>query len=498
MTSSNSSSSLSSSTISSRSHNEPPQPPSAKNHGLYAQAPPVPMPPPFACKISDFCNIPKLPKLPTMMNSNYRQHAMSMQQNEKQCVGHNINGNMNHDQFSSGSNTKYSHSLTGFGQFSNHAQVNHNNYNNNKTSNDNATQHNHANIMNHNNPFQCTSVPPVPRLSFGACNNGNIHSTANGNKPTSICLDSKQFKFGDNDVPQCAPPTFGHRNQPQVNEHGNNNHNLSQQVHDPFLFPITTSFNTNNDDDHGMKTTLGDSSASIPNHHMNHLSSSTSANTQHCKLSAFGAPPMLATQQTSVSAATSTLSSSANSSALPATMSNPSVPPIALMTAESEQSQSETADSKADENEARYACTHCSKAFKHKSNLRIHQIIHTKAALKCNYCDKRFARKGNLKQHLRVHTDERPYSCVFCPKKFKQPHSLKDHLRIHTGEKPFECKFCGKSFNVKHNMVIHSRLHTGERPFDCVICAKKFASKSSLNGHTKKFHAASWEQQHSK
>jgi len=148
-------------------------------------------------------------------------------------------------------------------------------------------------------------------------------------------------------------------------------------------------------------------------------------------------------------------------------------------------------------NKAKYECTVCGKQFKHKSNLKIHAVIHTERALKCNYCGKKFARKGNLKQHLRVHTNERPYSCCFCPKKFKQPHSLKDHLRIHTGEKPFSCDFCGKAFNVKHNMVIHRRLHTGERPFDCSICAKKFASKSSLNGHTKKFHPTVWQQAHS-
>jgi len=153
-----------------------------------------------------------------------------------------------------------------------------------------------------------------------------------------------------------------------------------------------------------------------------------------------------------------------------------------------------TASPKASASQEKYKCDHCPKQFKHKSNLKIHQIIHTKDALTCEFCDKKFARSSNLRQHLRVHTDERPYECVHCKRRFKQTHSLKDHIRIHTGERPFKCEFCPKAFKVKHNLVAHRRLHTGERPFKCDSCPKAFASKSSLNGHVKKLHPQVWQQ----
>ena len=69
-----------------------------------------------------------------------------------------------------------------------------------------------------------------------------------------------------------------------------------------------------------------------------------------------------------------------------------------------------------------YQCPDCGKHFKHKSNLKIHCIIHTDDALECPHCQKKFARKSNLTQHLRVHTGERPYICEYCDKSFKQSH----------------------------------------------------------------------------
>lgn len=51
------------------------------------------------------------------------------------------------------------------------------------------------------------------------------------------------------------------------------------------------------------------------------------------------------------------------------------------------------------------------------------------------------------------------YICQQCSKAFSRPSSLKIHSHSHTGEKPFKCGHpnCGKAFSVRSNMKRHEK-----------------------------------------
>ncbi|XP_041532950.1 zinc finger protein 445 isoform X3 [Microtus oregoni] len=147
-----------------------------------------------------------------------------------------------------------------------------------------------------------------------------------------------------------------------------------------------------------------------------------------------------------------------------------------------------------------HKCKYCSKTFRIRSFLLVHQRVHTREKpYKCRACDKAFRWSSNLSRHERLHSYYRQYQqydyhesqetsnlesriltgkkrfwCQECGKTFTRKRSLMDHKGIHSGEKRFKCNLCEKSFDRNYRLVNHQRIHATERPFQSQRRGKDF------------------------
>lgn len=82
---------------------------------------------------------------------------------------------------------------------------------------------------------------------------------------------------------------------------------------------------------------------------------------------------------------------------------------------------------------------------------------------KCNFenCNKVYYLDYYLKKHLKTHYKESCSQCLYCSKNFCYKSNLIVHEKLHTCEKPYKCDFvnCSLLFRTKFHLQYHIKSH---------------------------------------
>lgn len=137
--------------------------------------------------------------------------------------------------------------------------------------------------------------------------------------------------------------------------------------------------------------------------------------------------------------------------------------------------------------ETKYKCEICEKAFVTVAKLEVHHQCHLpkeeKEALKkyhCEYCARTFKELNKLNTHRNFkHLKEYKHICEICGKPFINSSELKRHATLSHTQKQ-TCTICGKQVL---NIELHFKDVHENSPKTCAICNEVLPNQKKLNKH---------------
>lgn len=143
-----------------------------------------------------------------------------------------------------------------------------------------------------------------------------------------------------------------------------------------------------------------------------------------------------------------------------------------------------------------FDCSHCSKLFATKYQLRAHLIRHrNKSKRICTICNRHYSNETALNEHMTRHQPEMiKFRCdkAECGKGFLYERTYKQHMMTHGA---YKCSECGKNFASRYTLDDHVRKHLNLLKHRCEICPtdKRFSNKNRLNAHEKTEMHVAWK-----
>ncbi|XP_055388160.1 transcription factor grauzone-like [Condylostylus longicornis] len=155
------------------------------------------------------------------------------------------------------------------------------------------------------------------------------------------------------------------------------------------------------------------------------------------------------------------------------------------------------------EHEKRYAgiCDICGKSYKSKADLKRHLWERhegdDKAKLQCKLCNSEFLSRYTYQLHK--NNDHRSQNveqkCSSCDKTFPNLEALRSHVRYtHNAKAKFYCNICGRYFKRQLVLKEHLAVHTGQPLYICPHCPKTFTHSSNMHHHRKRIHPKEFEE----
>jgi len=150
-----------------------------------------------------------------------------------------------------------------------------------------------------------------------------------------------------------------------------------------------------------------------------------------------------------------------------------------------ERMTSETTESKNLDSEfTKNVCKTCAKWFTVDASPVLAEGIESLASVErseCSICGMKIARQRD--SSTLDNCDKLPYQCETCGAKFISREDLLVHKRSHTGGKPFHCSVCSYQAVNRTWLASHMRVHSGDASYICNICNKQFGRRSHLTRH---------------